>query len=521
MVGTAKHIGRVGALAVALGIGSVRRTATRATVTIGAAALVASAGVTAMPASTESPAVTLTADSTALILCGTTCPTPDAYWVDSAMKLFIVPTHPLEEPDKITPVAVTTPEEAWPITGLLRVLALVTGDPRLFGPGGPAWPDEPWWKLSGLFDLTADQSVEEGVADLEDEMANYGNDHLVIFGDSQSANIANKEKRKLAEQYPEGTPAPDIDFVLLGDPNLPNGGLAARFPGLPTVILGTFDGPELTNTQFHTDVITRQYDGGADFPLYPLNIVADLNAVLGFFYVHTDPFGVSLPADPELNSPAYQGTYGDSSYYFFESEDLPLFAPLRQLGVPESVIDVFEPFFRVIVELGYDRTIPPWEPTPARLFPTTFDPVKVSTDLVDAIGEGVDNARELVGAPAPFSAYTAPPAPQQDPEELTESIRPNGAAISNLLAAHRDIEESTSTSGTDSDSAGHPKLKPFATALVPKPNSVIRSVVQKLKDVTAPLKDRLTTANRNDDNPGPGAAAANSGDNSSPSGADS
>ena len=43
-------------------------------------------------------------------------------------------------------------------------------------------------------------------------------------GYSQCAVIANIEKRKLAEQYPEGTEAPDIDFVLSGDLNLPNGG---------------------------------------------------------------------------------------------------------------------------------------------------------------------------------------------------------------------------------------------------------------------------------------------------------
>ena len=36
-MGTAKHIGRVGALAVALGIRNVRRTATRMTVSIGVA----------------------------------------------------------------------------------------------------------------------------------------------------------------------------------------------------------------------------------------------------------------------------------------------------------------------------------------------------------------------------------------------------------------------------------------------------------------------------------------------------
>ncbi len=41
----AKHIGRVGALAVALGVGNVRRTATRMTVSIGAAALVVMATV--------------------------------------------------------------------------------------------------------------------------------------------------------------------------------------------------------------------------------------------------------------------------------------------------------------------------------------------------------------------------------------------------------------------------------------------------------------------------------------------
>ena len=69
-----------------------------------------------------------------------------------------------------------------------------------------------------------------------------------------------------------------------------------------------------------------------------------------------------------------------------------MFGPLRTLGVPEPVIDVVEPFFRVIVELGYDRSIPPWEPTPARLIPT-LDPATVAADLVDAIGEGINNAR--------------------------------------------------------------------------------------------------------------------------------
>ena len=209
-------------------------------------------------------------------------------------------------------------------------------------------------------------------------MAAHPNDHLVIYGYSQSALIANREKRKLAEQYPAGTSAPDIDFVLGGDENLPNGGLSARFPGLYIPILDwSFNGPAPTDTQFDTVEIIRQYDFMGDFPLYPLNLIADLNALLGFLYVHLYPFDVSLAPDAS-KSPAFQGTHGDTSYYFFETQDLPLFAPLRTLGVPEKYIDVVEPFFRVLVDLGYDRSIKPWEPTPARLIPT-LDPATVAT----------------------------------------------------------------------------------------------------------------------------------------------
>jgi hypothetical protein len=51
--------------------------------------------------------------------------------------------------------------------------------------------------------------------------------------------------------------------------NLPNGGILARFPGLYIPILDlSFNGDEPTDTQFDTVVITRQYDGLADFPLF-------------------------------------------------------------------------------------------------------------------------------------------------------------------------------------------------------------------------------------------------------------
>ena len=238
-----------------------------------------------------------------MILGGTTVPTSDDANVEIVRNQFIGPTHPVSHQLRRG----DTPNEFWPITGLFRLLGLVLGPPGVWGLGGPGWPDEPLWKLSGLFDLTVDQSLEAGVADLEDAMAKHPNDHLVIYGYSQGAIIANMEKRKLAEQYPVGTTAPDIDFVLSGDLNVPNGGFAARFPGLYIPILDLpFNGPAPTDTQFDTTVIIRQYDGFADFPLYPLNVVADLNAVLGIVYVTLEPLR-RQPGSRSLDSRRYPG----------------------------------------------------------------------------------------------------------------------------------------------------------------------------------------------------------------------
>lgn len=373
---------------IALRVKNLRRTATRMSVSIGVAVLMMATVVPLSTASASSSDVP-PPDKTALIMGGTTVPTPDAALIDVVKNQYIAPTQPGQH---INYVAVTTPEELWPFTGLLRLLATALGPPYA-GFDSPVWPDEPWWKLSGLFDLTIDQSVQAGVADLEKSMAAHGNDDLVIYGISQGATIANVEKQRLAEQYP-GTTAPDIDFVLSGDPNVPNGGLYARFPGLYIPILNwSFNGPEPTNTKFDTVVITRQYDAFADFPLYPLNLIADLNAVLGFVYVHIYDLDVSLAPDPST-SPPTKSQYGDTTYYFFRTDDLPLFGPLRQLGVPEPVIDVVEPVVRVLVELGYDRSIPLGDPTPARLIPP-INPVKVATDLVNAVGEGINNALAL------------------------------------------------------------------------------------------------------------------------------
>ncbi|WNG94854.1 PE-PPE domain-containing protein [Mycobacterium sp. ITM-2016-00318] len=473
MANIAKHIGRIGALAVALGVGI-------------AAAPVSTASVSDTP---PPP------DTTALILCGTTCPTPNQFWMDSIVNKFVAPTHPDQI---IAPVKVTAPMEFWPITGVFRVLGLALGPASIWGPGGPGWPDEPLWKLSGLFDLTADKSLEGGVAGLEDALAATlaanPDGPVVIYGNSQGAGIANVVKKRLAEQYP-GPDAPDIDFVLGGDPNLPNGGLAARFPGLHIPILNlTMNGPAATDTQFDTVEINEQYDGFSDFPLYPLNFVADLNAVLGIVYVHMYGLDLSLPAENPTESPAYQYKHGDTSYYFFENPDLPLFGPLRTLGVPEPVIDVFEPFFRVIVEQGYDRSIPAWQPTPARLIPE-FDPAKLTSDLVDAVGEGIDNAGALV-KPAASLTITAP----STNTTVDEDVQVAELQTNESIGAVQSVDNFDTTEKSQGDRSNN--STPFTTG--PTRQTPLRDAAKNLSsgikkvvnDVSNNIKKSLNTRKR-------------------------
>src|SRR5262249_52024995 len=122
-MGYGRCVGQVGALAIA----------TRMTVSIGVAVLVVVAMV--VPAPTVSLAAstapcTRTDVTCALILGGTTVPTPDQNYLDTVRDHFIGPLHPNQDIDYLP---VTAPMEFWPITGAGRLVWLFFGDPAVWG----------------------------------------------------------------------------------------------------------------------------------------------------------------------------------------------------------------------------------------------------------------------------------------------------------------------------------------------------------------------------------------------------
>ncbi|KUI24401.1 hypothetical protein AU194_27460 [Mycobacterium sp. GA-2829] len=345
---------------------------------------------------TLSSAVSLLA-ATVLVMGGTQHPLVSAQggwadpypfvadYADDAVRIYVVPSAAVRgdatEPDDYQAVAVHTPEEFSPVFGTTTFGDSVDAGLANLG-------DCVSRKASCVSrPVQADPDAQLPPAEFESP--------FVIYGYSQSAIIATLLKRQLIEQYGDSEDLPDIDFVLLANPNRPNGGIMQRFEGLSIPLLNvTFNGSTPTNGGFDTVDVARQYDGWADFPVYPMNMLATMNALMGIYYLHGDYWSTGVAA------PLEQAEVGDTTYYMIPTDRLPLLTPLAQLGVPSPLLTALDAPLRVIVEWGYDRDADHvGTPTRAGLFPVA-NPITGLTNLVIAIPTGLDDAAaESAGDP--------------------------------------------------------------------------------------------------------------------------
>lgn len=292
---------------------------------------------------------------------------------------------------------------------------------RLTGPADETytvmaiWTPEAFWPVTGKD--TFDASVRKGKGNLDRCVrasadcvghtypgAPASTDQYSVFAYSQSARIASLQKAALIDEYDPLDPstAHHVSFVMIGNPSRPNGGILQRLKGLHIPILDvTFDGASPTGSPvvdgeylYPTVDIARQYDGWADFPAYPLNFLADLNALAGILYLHGDYF-VGDDANPVAGQPyLYQGQVDDTNYYMVATKRLPLLLPLKSLGVPDPILAALDAPLRVLVEMGYNRAVSPGDPTTAQLL-RPFDPVGDVVRLVMAVFTGLDDAVAL------------------------------------------------------------------------------------------------------------------------------
>ncbi|MCV7150062.1 PE-PPE domain-containing protein [Mycolicibacterium pyrenivorans] len=223
-------------------------------------------------------------------------------------------------------------------------------------------------------------------------------DALMVFGFSQSAIIASLAKQNLIDGYEPGDPV--IPFMLVANPMRPNGGVLMRGEGWPTIpIMGiSFTGASPTDSAQLPDGryvnptvdVARQYDGlGGDFPVRPLNLIALVNALLGYALLH------SPTVDVPFEQARYQGREGDTTYYLIETDIVPLLQPLA-LFVPKPILKALDAPLRVLIEDAYEREIGPGTPTPFSWWPT-HDLFGLTANLLKSLPVAVDNLFEGFG----------------------------------------------------------------------------------------------------------------------------
>ncbi|OBF20581.1 hypothetical protein A5725_15540 [Mycobacterium kubicae] len=326
------------------------------------------AGVTALASpNTIAPAL---ANTVTFVLDGSGTPIPPADFVTNVVNKYVLPHFP---------------------AGLVQGLAMPAGE----------YPD------SGVKDLLQSVSISRGVQILNNQIQQElaAGNVLNIVGYSQGANIASLEMQLLD---PTGTPSSlPINFVLLGNSMTPNGGWDARFPGLSLPTLGFSTLGAAPSNSFNTLSYALEYDGWADFPRYPINIVSDLNALAGMVTVHT---GYADLTPAQIASAIQLPTQGPSltTYYMIPTENLPLLDPLRAIpfvGTPTA--DFLNPILKPIVNWGYGdpnfgwSTGPADVPTPFGFLPPLSDTVALGPALASGFQQGITAAATdlLAGGP--------------------------------------------------------------------------------------------------------------------------
>ena len=325
--------------------------------------------------------------SVGLIMGGSGTPIPGTGYVAAAQGLYLDnPLHP-NFPGVETPGVLAnglfTPEGLYPLTG---VKTLPLNIP--VGADGYAAPQT---------------SVGQGITILNDNIQANLPQATTVFGYSQSATIASYEMQLLESSGQGNAP---VQFLLIGDPSNPDGGLLSRFPDLSLPSLGIALGNSTPADDFTTVIHTQEYDGYADFPRYPINLLSDLNAVLGIEDVHGTYLDGGVngvgPTALQIADAIPLATSGatETTYYMIPTAHLPLLDPVRDIPViGNPIADLLQPDLSLIVNLGYNNPNPleGWDAGPANvttpfgLFPPLSQVLAALQELLPQTELGVEN----------------------------------------------------------------------------------------------------------------------------------
>lgn len=194
--------------------------------------------------------------------------------------------------------------------------------------------------------LPGDNYNEEGADKLLEAVRNLPADGkpVVLMGYSQGAQVIYSALRRW-QAKPTSAPDPSrVSWLSIGNPDNPIGGVRNSFGNAQ---------PRPAETPYAGTEVIRQYDGWADWPDDPSNLLAVFNAVVGMTTVHSNYFDVDIndPANVRYTPDLADGSPGNVTYVWVPNPVLPMVAGLGPLA------PTLDSWLRPTVEAGYHRPV--------------------------------------------------------------------------------------------------------------------------------------------------------------------
>lgn len=271
--------------------------------------------------------------------------------------------------------------------------------------------------LNGPGSPTITQSVAVGRQSMYDTIMTTDGE-IIVTGTSQGTLVMDEVLAMLAAD--PNAPTPDRITFIYTAPLQHHGGTSRSamsylgqgfyIPVVDWIVKRPID------SQYDTIVVVGEYDGWADFPDRLWNLVAVANALMApMFPLSLSVHGQTAFADLSIVPPENISTTTNSrgatvTSILVPTKNLPLWQPLRDIGVDSRIVDVLDQITRPIVDAGYSRNDRSAAPVGAE---------------VQASGNPAANADELDQqesvADAPTAEPNADPVMRQESSSTAES----------------------------------------------------------------------------------------------------
>jgi hypothetical protein len=310
-------------------------------------------------------------------------------------------------------------------------------------------------------------SVGQGMAILESTIAadTANGDASTIFGYSQSSTIASYVMQQLDPSGAPQTGAGAPQFLLIGDPSAPNGGILERFSGFETTSGATVHDPlslpslgfvfdsSTPSDDYVTNIYSLEYDGFTDFPRYPMNFLSDLNAFLGIAEIHgtylnggidgSGPTPEEIASATLLPGSALDGTTDSLTNYYMIDDTAPLVSLL-----PTQLQELLGPDLTYLINLGYGDGTLGYSDAPANVdTPFGLGPdVSVSTMLSTLETDTEQGIQNLMNGTDPYASAAVDAA--SSGQSVTDLVSALEADAANPAASLTDFVNALSSAGS-------------------------------------------------------------------------